>query len=117
MRALRYPGYDTPGCSSSPMTLLAITPSLLFNQVRALKSDAARLIHQRLCGWIDPGESGRVTIDVLCSYVWPDEASPATMRKRRQKVRKALEELKGIGWTVKEYAKGKYKITRPKPAD
>ena len=28
------------------------------NEVRALISDPSRLIHQRLCGWIDPGKFG-----------------------------------------------------------
>lgn len=82
-------------------------------EVRALKSDPARLIHQRLCGWIDPGKSGRVEIDTLCAYVWPDEAGDALMRKRRQRVREALPELVTIGWTLAEYAKGKWEIKRP----
>lgn len=49
-------------------------------EVRSLKSDAARLIHQRLCGWIDPGRSRRIELDTLCSYVWPDPASATTMQ-------------------------------------
>jgi len=41
------------------------------DEVRALQTDPARLIHQRLCGWIDPGKSGRVELDTLCGYAWP----------------------------------------------
>lgn len=84
-------------------------------EVRALESDPARLIHQRLCAWIDPGKSGRVEMDTLCGYVWPDEANAEAMKKRRQAARKALAELVAVGWTVEEYAKGKYKIGRPPP--
>ncbi len=83
------------------------------DEVRALNSDPARLIHQRLCGWINPRKSGRVELKTLCDYIWPQSASPSTMRKRRQRVKTALAELETIGWTVKEYTRSKYKISRP----
>lgn len=83
---------------------------------RTLASETARLLHQRLCGWIDPGKTGKASIDTLCGYVWPSEASGSTMRKRRQRVREALPELVALGWTVTEFAAGKYDITRPKAA-
>lgn len=86
------------------------------DEVRALESEAARLLHQRLCGWIDPGKSGKTSIDTLCGYVWPSEASPSAMRKRRQRVREALPEMEAMGWSVIEYAAGKYDIARPKAA-
>lgn len=84
------------------------------DEVRALDSETARLLHQRLCGWIDPGKGGKAAIDTLCGYVWPSEASGATMRKRRQRVREALPELETLGWSVAEYTAGKYDIARPK---
>ena len=71
-------------------------------EVRALQTDPARLIHQRLCGWIDPGKAGRAELDTLCGYVWPDEANAEAMKKRRQKARKALAELAAVGWKVSE---------------
>lgn len=83
-------------------------------EVRALQAAPARLIHQRLCGWIDPGKSGRVGIDTLCGYAWPDEATGSTMRMRRQTTRKALAELVHIGWSANEYAAGKWEVGRPK---
>ena len=87
-------------------------------EVRALRSDPARLIHQRLCGWIDPGKSGRVELDTLCGYVWPDYSDKAsTLRMRRLSVRRALAELAELGWTVNEYARGKWEIKRPPPAE
>ena len=85
-------------------------------EVRALRSDIARLLHQRLCGWIDPGKSGKATVDTLSSYVWPEEASGATMRQRRKRVRDSLPEIVSLGWTVTEYAPSKYNIARPKAA-
>jgi hypothetical protein len=83
------------------------------DEVRALRSDAARIIHQRLCGWINPGRSGRVTLDSLCAYAWPEPANPNTMKQRRQRGRAALVELHGIGWKLKEYARGKIEVLRP----
>lgn len=83
-------------------------------EVRALRTDPARLMHQRLCGWIDPGKSGRVDLDTLCSYAWPSKASENTMKKRRGIARKAIQELTALGWTVNEYAKNKFEISRPK---
>lgn len=82
-------------------------------EVRALKTDPARLIHQRLCGWIDCEKEGKIEIDNLATYVWPDACGPDTMKKRRQTIRKALLELGGVGWKVQEYSKGKWSIARP----
>lgn len=87
-------------------------------EVRALRTDAARLIHQRLCGWINPGRTGRIKIDTLCGYVWPDQAATQKMQwKRRYRVRRALRELRAFErpWTVNEYSRGRFEIGRPEP--
>lgn len=82
-------------------------------EIRALRSDAAHLIHQRLCAWIDYGKIGKIGLDDLCAYAWPEpNFKPSTMRMRRLTARKALKELEGLGWTVVEYADGKLSITR-----
>ena len=87
-------------------------------EVRGLQTDQARLIHQRLCGWIDLGKSGRVDLNTLCSYVWPDKAvNLSTIKKRRQAARKALAELVAVGWKLGEYSKDKWAIWRPKASD
>lgn len=82
-------------------------------EVRAIQTDPARLMHQRLCGWIDPGKSGRVQLDTLCGYAWPSEVNSNAMKRRRGIARKALAELSAMGWAVSEYAKGKLEIKRP----
>ena len=83
-------------------------------EVRALQTDPARLMHQRLCGWINPGKAGRVELDTLCGYVWRDEVTNVNaIKKRRQTARKALAELAAVGWTLSEYAKGKWELKRP----
>ena len=83
------------------------------NEIRSLKTDPARLIHQRLCGWIDPKKSGRVELDTLCSYVWPEETNPNAMKRRRQIAKKTLEEIRSLKWKIEEYASNKWLITRP----
>jgi hypothetical protein len=83
------------------------------DEVRAISADPTRLIHQRLCGWIDPGKSGRVEIDTLCGYVWSDKAEGSTMRMRKKAIRDAINELSALGWKITEYAKEKYEVKRP----
>jgi len=83
-------------------------------EVRQFATDPARLMHQRLCGWIDPGKSRKVQLGTLCSYVWPEPTVNAnTMKTRRTAIRKALAELSAVGWAVNEYAKVKFEISRP----
>lgn len=82
-------------------------------EVRALKTDPARLIHQRLCGWIDLGKEEEIKTDTMAAYVWPDTCEPEAMKKRRQAVKKAVAELVGLGWKAHEYAPGKWSIKRP----
>lgn len=86
------------------------------SEVRSLNTDPARIMHQRLCGYIDPGKShpSEIDIDTLCGYVWVGDCSDAAMRQRRLTARKAIAEIQKIGWTVINAAKGKYKIGRPK---
>lgn len=84
-------------------------------EVRRLKSGHARLLHQRLCGWIDAGRSGQISLETLSSYLWPERAAnDRTNRFRRMSARKGLVELIDLGWLVDEYAKDKWRVTRPK---
>lgn len=83
------------------------------DEVRALRTDPARLIHQRLCAWIDQGGDGRVDWVKLASYVWPYDCSSPALRKRRGALRKALREINSLpAWRVQEYMPGKYRIFR-----
>ena len=77
---------------------------ILMDEVRALKSDPTRLIHQRLCGWIDQGGHGTVGVDKLAAYVWPDTegVSPTTMRRRLCDIRKICRAFSLLGWRVEE---------------
>jgi len=85
------------------------------NEVRALKTPAARLIHQRLCGFINAGKKhlSPIYIDTLSSYVWPSEASNEAIKKRRQKVKKGLKELSLLHWEIEEVTKNNFTIKRP----
>lgn len=84
-------------------------------EARALESDPARLIHQRLSGWIDPGKSGEATAETLAGYAWPEEApTERAARARITKARKAVEEIRSIGWRIEETRKGCWRFIRPK---
>jgi ribosomal protein S19E (S16A) len=76
------------------------------DEVRYLKTDVTRLIHQKLCGWIDIGKTGNINIDTLCEYVWIDKTNTTNAQnKRRAKIKKALKELESIGWLTVENKK------------
>lgn len=91
---------------------------ICMHEVRSLKADPARLIHQRLCGFIDIGKAHRtpIALATLAGYVWHDshvEEGTAAYRQRMTTVRKALTELVSLGWRINEVTKGKYTIGRP----
>ncbi|GGB52314.1 replication protein [Oceanisphaera marina] len=83
------------------------------SEVRAIKTEAARLLHQRLCAWINIGSSRKVQLVTLCDYLFPHGASGAATRKRLERISQALSELTSLGWQVEEYAKGRLEIRRP----
>lgn len=83
-------------------------------EVRKLKTDGARLLHQRLCGWVDQGKTRRVAIDTLCEYIWHEKpVSKDAEKKRRKTARKAVNELSVLGWEINEYELGKFWVGRP----
>lgn len=78
-------------------------------EVRKLKSDPARILHQRLSAIIAPGQTKKILQDTLLSYIWPEPVKGSTLRMRRQILRKCLSEITATGsWEVKEG----YQITR-----
>ena len=84
------------------------------SEVRRLRGDVARLIHQRICGYTNPGREHRISIEALSSYAWPTDAQTSSaVRQRNSRVRKAIVEIKGCGWDVTEYARDKFLFRRP----
>jgi hypothetical protein len=101
----------------NPMIATAINNSdyigINMHEVRAIKSGATRIIHQRLCGYMRPGESRYITLDTLVAYAYPvASAIVTTTKKRRSAIRAALRELAGLGWPIIETF-DKFKIGRP----
>lgn len=70
---------------------------------RSLKSEPAKRLYVRLCGWLDPGRERRVRVDKLAAGVWPGEPSGTDMvRARRRRTCLALDEIGALdGWTVR----------------
>lgn len=82
-------------------------------EARRLKTDQAKLLHQRLSAWVDVGRAAKVEFRTLEAYVWGSaDSTGSTLRMRRSGIRRALVELIGVGWSVVEYAKGKYEVRR-----
>lgn len=74
------------------------------NAARGLK-DAARILQQHLCAFLNPSKNRTLTFDSLCSYIWPNvtgeqETSDGAIRNRYTLLRKSLKELESIGWVV-----------------
>lgn len=84
------------------------------SEVRSLKTDPARLLHERLCAWVDQGETKPVSLDKLVSYIWPSEANAEALKKRRQLVRKVIQEISSVGWKIEKTKKDVYIFTRPR---
>lgn len=84
------------------------------DEIRGLKSDPSRLIHQRLCSWIKYGKSEKIDLDTISGYIWHDISSNVNTNKSRKQIAKSsLHELEAVGWVIKEITKDKYQISRP----
>ena len=81
-------------------------------EVRKLRGACARVLHQHLCALINPGSARPFEVDTLAGYVYP-EATGSTARSQRAQVRKALAELRLIGWTVAAAGGATRMIGRP----
>ena len=83
-------------------------------EARRLNSDVARLLHQRLCGIVDPKKAQVFKVQTLLTYPWADpQTSPSQGSKRKAKLRKALADLQRVGWTVEDLGQGRVRTARP----
>jgi hypothetical protein len=96
------------------------------DELRTIKKDATTILYMRLCSMID-WPTGRKTktkdglsnaksfkLATLTPYIWPNKSdNQSTTRTRHQKLREALDELAGLPhWSVTEYVKNTFRITR-----
>lgn len=59
-----------------------------------------RLLHLRLCGYIDPGKTKAVSAATLAEYAFGQPASKDTLRRQLGDIRKSMPLLGRLGWTV-----------------
>lgn len=67
------------------------------NEVRAIKSDPAAILHQRLCAIIDPGKKREFKLETLITYIWTYEVGRSAFRSRKQTLLKCLNEIEQTG--------------------
>lgn len=84
------------------------------DEVRLLKTDAGRIIHQRLCVWVNPGARRKVSVDVLCGYAWHEPAPTAnSLCKRLERLHHAVADIQQCGWQAFRETTGDYVFVRP----
>lgn len=82
-------------------------------EVRALSSDAGRILHQRLCAIVAPGKQKSFNPNTLIAYVWPQPAAGGNLRKRRYRLNGAISEIeKTGGWLFTLAKSGTYQVSR-----
>jgi hypothetical protein len=79
------------------------------DEVRRIKGDATRILHQYLCAIVSPGVSKEFLASTLRAHVWlqipkPQKHKPEyskwmeRVKKQHQRIRQSMEELNTIGW-------------------
>ena len=81
-------------------------------------SSRARLLHMRLCGFIDPGQQRSVSVEKLTEYAFGNVESADTRRRQYGDIRKAMSAFIELGWEThgddRKGGKQVFSITRPK---
>jgi hypothetical protein len=77
-----------------------------------------RLLHMRLCGFIDPGQLRQVSTATLAEYAFGKTESKDTVRRQYGDIRKSMPVLQQLGWTVSadDRVGGKQVFTISRPA-
>jgi hypothetical protein len=106
----------SPGLAAAALGQTRQYVRIEMSEVRALKTDAARIIHQRLCAWVNPGAKKHVTVETLAGYLYPDPAPKLTASahaKRIARVLHAMDEIAALGWRVTEAGGSTLAVERP----
>jgi hypothetical protein len=80
-----------------------------------LTKDPAKLAHAWLSAWLRPGRTRGISLDKLSEKVWGEssESSDAAIRKRRQRIKEAIDEINSLnGWRIEIDGKGKRSIAQ-----
>lgn len=86
------------------------------DEIRALQSDAGRLLHQRLCALIFPGETRTFLIETMVRWIYTaDKVGDRARRKRATTVEDAMTEIQRLGWAVTLGERGSPAATISRP--
>lgn len=89
-------------------------------EVRQIKSEITRILHQRLCVLLSPGETRTLRLDTLRGYIYPatvtdEKITPAARRKYNYRTRTAIKNIARLpGWATAETSKKLFLIKRGK---
>ena len=80
-------------------------------------SSRARLLHMRLCGFIDPGQQRNVSVEKLTEYAFGNTESADTLRRQYGDIRKTMPIFIELGWETqgddRKGGKQVFSVTRP----
>lgn len=83
---------------------------------RELKSEVSKRLHVWLSSWIRHGQENKIQLDLLVPHIWGDECERDKLRKRREYLRNALNEINSlVGWEcIEDKISSFVTIKRPK---
>lgn len=83
---------------------------------RELKSEVSKRLHVWLSSWIRHGEQNKIQLSLLIPHIWGDEGENDKLRKRREYLRNALDEINLLaGWEcIEDKVSSFVTIKRPK---
>lgn len=88
-------------------------------EVRAIRTDTAAILHQRLCAVVDESKYKLLKEETLISYIWAntENSNPETIRLNRCKLKKAIKDIEiTCKWKFEMLGNRTYKVTRFKTA-
>jgi hypothetical protein len=88
------------------------------NELRQIDCAVTGLIHAKLESHLSPGASHKYSLRTLYRHVWLTELDMAEGKNRMRLpvIRKAVENLRALGWSATEYQEDFWEITRTKLA-
>ena len=93
--------------------------TISMEEVRAIKTDAGAILHQRLCAIVDLGKTRAIKEETMIGYIWPKDDNVNTniksdnLRQRKTRLKKAIKDISNAGgWKFIENGSGAITVSR-----